>query len=76
MNANNFKGKEGTDESSFLFVREERLRLECESRVSVNKWAREGWKVKHLRTAEYMYEYMYFYTCKESSLLDHNLPDS
>ena len=48
--------------------REERLRLECERRVSVSEWeAREGWKV-NFYTAEY--------TCKESSLLDHNLPDS
>ena len=58
--------------SAVLFLREERLRLECESRVSVSKWeAREGWKVKNFHTAEYMYEY--FHTCKESSLLDHNL---
>ena len=56
--ANNFKGEEGTGECSFLFVREERLRLKCDSRVSVSKWeAREGWKVKHLHTAEYMYMY-------------------
>ena len=41
----------------------------------MSKWeAREGWKVKSAHTAEYMYEY--FYTCKESSVLDHNLPDS
>ena len=41
--------------SAVLFVREERLRLECESRVSVSKWeAREGWKVKNFNTAEYM----------------------
>ena len=55
--------------SAVLFMREERLRLECESRVSLSKWeAREGWKVKNVYTAEYMYEY--FYTCKESSLLE------
>ena len=55
-------------------MREERLRLECESRVSVSKWeAREGWKVKNFHSAEYMYEY--FYIRKESSLLDH-LPDN
>ena len=64
--------------SAVLFVREERLRLECGSRVSVSKWeAREGWKVKNLHTAEYVYMYEHFYTCKESSVLDHNqLPDS
>ena len=56
----------------FIREREERLRLECERRVSVSKWeARDSWKV-NFYTAEYMYEY--FYTCKESSLLDHNLP--
>ena len=52
--------------SAVLFMREERLRLECESRVSVSKReVRESWKVKNFYTAEYMYEY--FYTCKESS---------
>ena len=43
--------------------------------MSVSKWeAREGFEVKNVHTAAYMYEY--FYTCKESSLLDHNLPES
>ena len=40
--------------------------------MSVSKWeAREGWKVKNFHSAECMYEY--FYTRKESSLLDHLL---
>ena len=37
--------------SAVFFVREERLRLKCESRVS--KWeVREGWKVKNVHTAD------------------------
>ena len=41
--------------SALLFVREERLKFECESRVSVSKWeAREGWKIKTFHSAEYM----------------------
>ena len=83
--ANNFKWEEGVGESikismwsAVLFVREERLRLECNSRVTVSKWeAREGnvtWKVKIFHIAEYCTLYEYFYTWKESSLLDH-LPD-
>ena len=64
--ANNFKREEGVGESikismwsAVLFVREERLRLECNSRVTVSKWeAREGnvtSKVKIFRIAEYVY---------------------
>ena len=45
--------------SAVLFVREERLRLECNSRVTVSKWeAREGnvtSKVKIFHMAEYVY---------------------
>ena len=45
--------------SAVLFVREERLRLECNSRVTVSKWEpREGnvaSKVKNFHIAEYMY---------------------
>ena len=65
--------------SAVLFVREERLRLECESRVSVSKWeARDRrvgrLKISTLQSIHVLYEY--FYTCKELSLLDCNLPDS
>ena len=45
--------------SAVLFVREERLRLECNSRVTVSKWeAREGIvasKVKNFHIPKYMY---------------------
>ena len=42
--------------SAVLFLREERLRLECESRALVSKreLASTGWKVKNFYTAEYM----------------------
>ena len=41
--------------SAVLFVREERLRLECESRVSVSKCeARGAGRLKNFNTAEYM----------------------
>ena len=48
--------------SAVLFVREERLRLECESRVSVSKWeAMEGWKVKNFQHCR-IYDCMNIFT--------------